>query len=120
MRHFLQRMRAEARENLRLVRPVQEHGRYWKLPDPTPQTKEWKTNSVLIEGDESLEGVYEAGLRAAAEVDRILTTRSFRMFRGGRVKSDDRLSEVTDALTHFDQVLTDAMETRPEVAVVSG
>jgi hypothetical protein len=57
-------MRAETRENLRLIKQVEEHGRYWKVTDPTPERKEWKTNSVLIDGDESLERVYEAGRRA--------------------------------------------------------
>lgn len=110
LNHFLQRMRVEAQDNHELITRAAQSGRYWKVTEAGPSTKEWKNNSLMLEGEPGLDEIYAKGRRAAAEVERLLTARSFRMFSGSKVRSDDRLSEALAALNVFDQALTEAME----------
>lgn len=108
--HFLKTMRREARESRRMIEQVRDSGQYWKMTETTPATKEWKSSQSFLEGDAELEPAYEAGRQAASEVERVLSARSFRMFRGGRVRTDDRLDDAVSALAAFEQALTSAME----------
>lgn len=105
-RHFIRRIHTEAQDNRRLIQQAQDHGRYWKVTETAPSTKEWKDNSIMIEDESELSAVYEKGRRAASEVERVLTARSLRMFRGGRVRDDDRLGAALDALDDFDEAVS--------------
>lgn len=119
LRHFLQRVRVEVRDNQRLVQQAHDHGRYWKVTEAAPSTKEWKNNSAMLADEAGLEATYEKGREAAAEVERVLTARSFRMFRGGRVRQDDRLGEALQVLREFDEFLTHAMDNPPPATPVA-
>jgi hypothetical protein len=110
LRAPLQRMRGEARTNLRLLREASESGQYWKVTDNAPSTTEWKRNRELLEGQEGFEALVESAQEAAGEVDRVLTRRAFRMFRRGRrVSNEDRLPSVIDAVERLDSALDDAI-----------
>jgi hypothetical protein len=105
---FLQRMRAEARENHRLISEVKQRAEYWRWTEaPTPETKEWKKNSSILEADTEHQELYEAGQRAARRVDGLMTTRSVRMLtRARKVKPGDGLDETLHALEEFERLLT--------------
>jgi hypothetical protein len=109
LNHFLQRMRVEAQDNHGLITRAAESGRYWRMTETGPSTKEWKNNSLMLEDRPELQELHAKGRRAATEVERVLTTRSLRFFSGSKVRSDDRLSDALSALSTFDQALTDAM-----------
>lgn len=107
--HFVQRIRTEARDNRRLIQQASDHGRYWKVIESAPSTKEWKNNAIMLDDDPALSVAHDKGRQAAAEVERVLTARSFRMFRGGKVRADDRLGDALKALDDFDEALEDIM-----------
>lgn len=100
---LLQPVRREARTNRQLIQQVIDGGRYWRLSDPTPEAKAWKKHRGFIEGDPALETLFESGEAARQEVERVLTVRSLRMFRGGKVRADDRLQDAVKTLTALEE-----------------
>lgn len=105
MSTILQPVRREARTNRQLIQQVIDHGRYWRLSDPTPGLKAWKLHRVFVEGDSGLEPLLELGEAAQREVDRVMAVRSMRMFRGSKVRQDDRLQDAVSALSALESAL---------------
>jgi len=80
------------------------------LTETTPETKEWKQTSALLENEPAYEDIHEAGRRAASETDRIIGIRSLRMFRGAKLRSDDRLNDALAAVATYEALLTARLE----------
>jgi hypothetical protein len=108
LRPALRRVREEARDNLRLLREVQDRNQYWKLTEKAPGTKEWKKAKSTIAADPTLDEIGEKGRHAADEIERILQARSVRTVfkRTRRVEDDDRLPDVVRAVESFESALT--------------
>jgi hypothetical protein len=117
---LLQRMRSEARENIRLIELARESGQYWRITDPSPEMKEWKRHHSFLESQPQYAAAYEIGRRAARDVESMMGVRSLRIFTGRRtVKANDNLEPALVSLREFDEVLSTAMQDATPTALPS-
>ncbi len=105
-------LREEVRDNARLMKAAAEAGKYWRLTESTPSTKQWKKHRELLRQEPTYADLYEKARVAAQDVERILQARSVRTFvrRNRGIDQEDRLPEVIECLTELERSLTAALD----------
>ena len=112
VRQALVELRTEVQHAVQTIEPAQSRGRFWKVSEGVwPDDKAWKRHRSMLSRSSRWQKVYERCSAAYTHLDRVVSLRSFRLFKGSAVRPDDDLPSALQELRAADQLLGHEIDT---------